>query len=213
MSRRPRRRGVPPVRILRDQRRATRHIGGGRRRCQAPPRRDQPGDGVERPVGHRDHAAREHDLRHQRHHRQRQHLIAGLRQRRHQQAEDRRRHTRRRDADEQFERRTAQQVRVRQRTLADRHDQHQDGRLDHGDRAEHGDLGGEIRRRRQPDGLLAAEDASLADQFADRQRGAHEERTEVHHAQDLLRLQRRGTAATACRGRRRRPPRVATARR
>ena len=30
------------------------------------------------------------------------------------------------------------------------------------------------------------EDASLADQFADRQRSPHEERTEVHHAQDLL---------------------------
>ena len=183
---------VLPMGILRDHQHRIRQIGRRRRGRQAPPRRREPGDRVEHPVRHRDHPACEHHLHHERHHCQRQHLIVVLRQRRHQQADDRRRHTRRRDTDEQLERRTAQQRRAHRRALADRHDQNQDGRLDHRDRAEHRDLGREIRRRRQPDRLLAAEDGAFADQCANSQRGPHEERTEVHHHQDLLCLVRRG---------------------
>ena len=61
----------------------------------------------------------------------------------------------------------------------------QDGSQDGRGHAEDDDLAAQVGRRRQPDGLLAPEDAALPDQFADGQRGADDHRGDVECSQDL----------------------------
>ena len=163
----------------------------GRGRCrETPARRRRPGELIQHDaVGHRDHAAGEHQLAHDRHHQQRHDLFGGFGQRRQRQTDHRGGHRGGRDVDEQLEAAVADHRAAVHRAgtppLAQDRDRGDDRRLDDREHGEHEYLGQQVGSGGQSDGLFPAEDRAFTDQRANGQRGAHEDGADVEHHQDL----------------------------